>query len=88
MWVKLAVSSLRTVLGEISCFVSVIEDIKKCKLVQLAPDTLTPLEPEVLALVSRWQTNPENARKLAYSQSIIMSHVYSVLMRLGDSSRR
>lgn len=85
---KLTVSSLRSVSGEISCFVSVIEDITERKLVELVPDPLTSLELEVLALVLRWQTNPEIARKLAYSQSTIMSHVCSVLMKLGGSSRR
>ena len=88
VWVKLTVSSLRSVSGEVSCFVSVIEDITERKLAELMLDPLTPLELDVLALVSRWQTNPEIARELAYSQSTIKTHIHSVLTKLGVGSRR
>ena len=88
IWGENTVSLLRDNSREIVCIISVIEETTERKLSELLPDALTSLELEILALVVRWQTNTEIARRLVYSRSSIKSHVHSILAKLGVENRR
>ena len=48
---------------------------------------LTPMEIEVLKLLSQGQTNPQIARDLLFSVSTVRAHVRSFLTQLGVSDR-
>ena len=48
---------------------------------------LTPMEIEVLKLLSQGQINPQIARDLLFSVSTVRAHVRSILTQLGVSDR-
>lgn len=54
---------------------------------QLANDTLTPREAEVLTLVAKGQTNQQIARTLAISPSTVKRHIRRVSAKLGVRDR-
>jgi len=87
VWITLARSALRSASGEISCFVSVIEEITHRKLTELMSDPLTERELGVLELVARRKTNEEIAHELRYSEGMIRHHVGNVLKKLGVRNR-
>lgn len=87
VWITLTRSALRAASGEISCFVSVIEDVTERKLAELVPDPLTERETKVLGLVNKRRTNYEIARELSFSEGMIRHHVGRILKKLGARNR-
>lgn len=88
IWLKVTFSLVRGDEQEPLYFISVIDDITERKLAEIVPNPLRPQELEVLKLIARWQTNPEIAQTLNYSNSTIKSYVRSILAKLGATSRR
>ncbi|HEX5851035.1 MAG TPA: response regulator transcription factor, partial [Rubrobacter sp.] len=50
-------------------------------------ESLTPREVEVLALLSKGQTNPQIAQNLTVSRGTVKIHVQHIISKLGVSDR-
>jgi len=87
VWIGL---SVLTVLGsseESGYFATIAQDITLRKLEELVHKPLSPQELEVLRLAAQGQRNPEIARTLRYSLSMIKLHVHSILVKLDAKDR-
>ena len=86
-WVDLSVALVRSSSGEPRFFVCIAEDVRARKIRELIPNPLTPIEMEVLTLVSEGKTNLEIAGGLRYSVGTIKRHVQGIIAKLGVATR-
>jgi PAS domain S-box-containing protein len=88
VWANLSVSLVRDpAAGEPEYFSCTVEDITKRKLEEIARESLTPREKEVLDLVMRRCSNEEIARELHVSENTVRTHVRHILRKRGAKNR-
>lgn len=87
VWVNLSVSLVRKTTGEPDFLISVAEDITERKIAELVPEPLTSRELRVLRCVVAGLTNPQIARRLAYSSGTVKLEIQHIIAKLRVENR-